>query len=390
LSELIRINKEIASELFITYKELIFQDQEKEILTVNLLVANKNLSEELVIAHKELLLQYEEKTKRADELIIANKELAFQNSEKAKRADELIIANKELVYQNEEKAKRAEELIIANKELAYQNKEKAKRAEELIIANKELAYQNEEKEKRATELITINKELEQYSNANKELMQFAYTASHQLQEPLRTVTNFTQIIEEEYEVLLDENAQKHLHIIKDAIKRMSILINSLLDFSRLGLNKLLISVDCNKLIADVIADLDTLIKTTNTVIEVAKMPVLNIYDTEIRQLFQNLIINSIKFQKKNSQPKIQIWSQKIDKKWRFSVSDNGIGIAPIHFDRVFEIFQRLHTNEEGYKGTGIGLAYCKKIVQFHKGDIWIESNKKEGVTFHFTIPILTV
>jgi light-regulated signal transduction histidine kinase (bacteriophytochrome) len=317
---------------------------------------------------------------KSDELIVANKKLAFQNKEKQKRAYELVIANKELAFQNQEKQKRAYELIIANKELIFQNEEKQKRADELIIANKELAFQNEEKEKRAVELIIVNNELKQ----------FAYIASHELQEPLRTISNYMQVFEEDYYARLDENALKYIHQVKNSTRRMSILINSLLEFSRLGNNKELTYVDCSQLIDEVISDLDIKIKTSKAIIEVTEMPKLNLYETEIHQLFQNLILNSIKFQDKDTQPIIQIRSEKINEKWKFSISDNGIGIPREHFDRVFDIFQRLHNNEEMYIGSGIGLAYCKKIVQLHHGEIWIESNNNQGVTFHFTIPKLIV
>ena len=184
------------------------------------------------------------KKKRAAELGIANKELAFQNEEKGKRSAELIIANKELAYQNEEKGKRSAELIIANKELAYQNEEKGKRAAELVVANVELAYQNEEKEKRAIELIMVNKELEQ----------FAYIASHDLQQPLRTVANYMKLFEEKYVSQLDENAHKYINSANNAVKRMSLLITSLLTFSQLGSNKILTSMSCKKIIEDVLEE----------------------------------------------------------------------------------------------------------------------------------------
>ncbi|MBC8047198.1 MAG: PAS domain S-box protein [Fimbriimonadaceae bacterium] len=223
---------------------------------------------------------------------------------------------------------------------------------------------------------------------NKELEQFAYIASHDLQEPLRTVANYMQVFEEDYPDVLDDNAKKYLHAVNNAISRMSVLIKSLLDFSRLGTNKKLSCVDCNKLIDDVIADLDTVIKTSRAVIKITDMPKLNLYEIEIRQVFQNLITNAIKFRKKDTRPKIEIRSEKVNEKWKFSVSDNGIGIEPIHFERIFDIFQRLHTNKE-YEGSGIGLANCKKIIQMHQGDIWVESIPGEGTTFYFTIPNLT-
>ena len=298
-------------------------------------------------------------------------------SKKAEK--ELIQTNKALSFQNGEKEKGAAELIIANKELLFQNEEKEKRAAELVIANKELLFQNEEKGKRAIELAVANKELEQ----------FAYVASHDLQEPLRTVANYMKVFEEEYEGLLDGNAHKYLHSVNNATNRMSMLIKSLLDFSRLGRNSTLAKVDCKKIINEVMADLETMIKASGAVIEVTEMPELNVYETEMRQVFQNLIINAIKFQEKDTRPEIKISAEKINEEWKFSVSDNGIGIAPEYFERVFNIFQRLHSKEE-YKGSGIGLANCKKIIQLHKGDIWVQSKPGQGSTFFFTISNLTV
>jgi light-regulated signal transduction histidine kinase (bacteriophytochrome) len=198
-----------------------------------------------------------------------------------------------------------------------------------------------------------------------------------------------QVFEEDYLPLLDDNARKYLRSVKSATKRMSGLIRSLLSFSRLGHNKKLVYVDCGKIVEEVIADLDTVIQISNAVIEVASpLPHLNVYEIEIRQLFQNLIINAIKFQKKDTRPEIRIRAERIDQNWRFSVSDNGIGIAAVHFERVFDIFQRLHTRE--YDGSGIGLANCKKIVHLHQGEIWVESTPGLGTTFYFTIPTLTI
>ena len=165
------------------------------------------------------------------------------------------------------------------------------------------------------------------------------------------------------------------------------LIKSLLDFSRLSLDKKLVNVDCNILVKDMIADLETMIKTSNAVIEVGEMPVLNVYETELRQVFQNLITNAIKFRKKGTDPQIQIRAEQLNEGWRFAVTDFGIGISPVHFERIFDIFRRLHTEDE-YEGNGIGLANCKKIVHLHHGEIWIESTLGQGSTFYFTIPNL--
>src|SRR5260221_31387 len=426
-AELLIANKELdfqneekgkrAAELIIASKELIFQSGEKKKRAAELIVANKELvfqngekekrAAELIIANEELVFQNEEKEKRAAELEIANIELAFQNEEKEKRAsekeksaEELIIANKELAFQNKEKEKRAAELGIANIELAFQNDEKEKRAAELGIANIELAFQNEEKEKRAAELIIANEELVFQNTekekmaaeliiANKVLQQFAYVASHDLQEPLRTVSNYMQVFNEDYSSLLDEKALQYLRSVNSATKRMSMVITSLLDFSRLGHTAKLVNVDCAKLIDDVMVDLDSVIRNSNAIIEVSAMPKLNVYETQIRQVFQNLITNAIKFHKKGTQPKVHISAERINEQWKFSIRDTGIGISPVHFERVFNIFQRLHTSAE-YEGNGIGLANCKKIIQLHKGEIWLESSLGQGTTVYFTIPNLAV
>lgn len=376
-----------SEELNAAIKELAYQHEEKE-----------KRAAELIISNIEHVIQSEEKVKRANELILANIELAFQNEEKSKRAAELIIANIELAFQNEEKKKRAAELVIAKIELAFQNKEKGNRAAELVIANIELAYQIKEKNKRATELIIVNQEhaienIKKDKKAtdlkaiNNELEQFAYIASHDLQQPLRTVSNYLGIFEERYLTNLDADAQKYLTTVKSATQRMSELIKSLLTFSQVGQGKVLSHVNLKKLLEEVTSDLGHLIKNTKTVIEIGKMPSLNIYEAEMRQLFQNLITNAIKFQKKNAQPHIKISSKELKGKTKFVVEDNGIGIDEKYFNKIFDIFARLHGNSD-YEGSGIGLANCKKIIELHKGEIWIESIIGTGSCFCFTIPDL--
>jgi PAS domain S-box-containing protein len=234
--------------------------------------------------------------------------------------------------------------------------------------------------------ITLKKQVE-LEIKNKELEQFAYVASHDLQEPLRTVSNYMQIFEEDYLDQMDDTARDYIRSVNNATKRMSMLVKALLDFSRLGRDRRLAYVDCGKLIQGVLSDLRTMIKQSNAIIEVSEMPSLNLYEIEISQLFQNLIANAIKFQKENGKPEVKIFSANIDGKWQFSVSDNGIGIAPAHYERIFDIFQRLHTTAE-YEGSGIGLANCKKIVELHQGEIWVESTLGKGTTLNFTIPHL--
>jgi light-regulated signal transduction histidine kinase (bacteriophytochrome) len=345
-------------------------------------MTKKEKVDELIIANEEkekradeLIIANKEKQKRADELIIANKELAFQNSEKEKRADELILANKELVFQNEEKEKRAVELITANKELVFQNSEKEKRADELITANKELAYQNEEKEKRAAELIIANKELEQ----------FAYVASHDLQEPLRMVASYTQLLERRYKDKLDQDANDFIQYAVDGANRMQKLINDLLDYSRTtSRGKDFTKVDISQVLGQTISNLQQLIIENNALITNEDLPELKADESQIIRVFQNLIENAIKFKKKSEMPKIHISCKEKNEFYEFAVRDNGIGIDMQFHDRVFTIFQRLHSKEE-YPGTGIGLSICKRIIERHEGKIWFESKENEGTTFYFTL-----
>ena len=219
---------------------------------------------------------------------------------------------------------------------------------------------------------------------NKELEQFNYIASHDLQEPLRTVSNYIQILEEDFSGELGPEVKNHLQTINRATKRMSVLVHSLLDFSRLGRNKLLVSTDCNLVVKNVIDDLDNLIRASGAIISVEELPVISAYEIELRQLFQNLLNNAIKFSKKDTIPKIRIGCIDKNEYFEFYISDNGIGIEPRHFDRIFQIFQRLNSEKE-FEGYGIGLAYCKKIAEMHGGAIEIESTVGKGSTFKFLI-----
>lgn len=226
-----------------------------------------------------------------------------------------------------------------------------------------------------------NQKLEQ---KNKELEQFAYVASHDLQEPLKTTISFVDIFKQQYSGKLDARADKYLTYITQASDRMHVLIKDLLDFSRIGHNKDIEQVDCNLILNEVITDLNTTIKDSGTEIKAGPLPVITGYATELKQLFQNLLTNAIKFTKKNVPPRISITAEKKQDYWQFAFSDNGIGIDKQHSERIFIIFQRLHTRSE-YEGTGIGLSHCKKIVELHRGKIWVESTPNEGSTFYFTI-----
>jgi PAS domain S-box-containing protein len=233
--------------------------------------------------------------------------------------------------------------------------------------------------------ITPRKKAEvELQRKNKELEQFAYVASHDLQEPLRTTSSFVELFQQQYKGKLDENADKYLAYIVQASDRMKVLIKDLLDYSRIGHKKELENVDCNSVLGEVIEDIGIAIKDGDAEIKTNKLPVIKGYPTEIKQLFQNLITNAIKFRRKDVTPRVEISAKKSDAHYTFTVKDNGIGIEKEHRERIFIIFQRLHTRTE-YQGSGIGLAHCKKIVELHGGKIWIESNPGEGSSFHFTI-----
>jgi signal transduction histidine kinase len=242
-----------------------------------------------------------------------------------------------------------------------------------------ISTMQEQKARRAAE--QANMDLER---KNKELQQFAYVASHDLQEPLRTTSGFVGLLQQQYQGKIDQKADKYLAFISDATTRMTVLIKDLLDFSRIGTNVEIKKIDCNKLLQNMLADIMAARLETKADIQYAELPVIYGYPTEIKLLFQNLVINAIKFRRKDVNPLIKISAQKKEDYWEFAVSDNGIGIEKKHSEKIFDIFQRLHTRKE-YEGSGIGLSHCKKIVELHKGKIWLESVPGEGSIFYFTI-----
>lgn len=237
--------------------------------------------------------------------------------------------------------------------------------------------------RKANEAI-INKQLIELQSKNRELEQFNYISSHDLQEPLRTVLNYIQLLEEDYPELSDE-IKIHLKTMESSVTRMSTVVRSLLDFGRLGRNKKLALTDCKKVIGEVITDLNTIVKDSGAVITLGEgHPIVYAYETEVRQLFQNLINNAIKFRKPDTVPHIDVSCRDIGGYYEFTVADNGIGIPPKYFEKIFDIFQRLNKECE-FEGHGVGLANCKKIAEMHGGKIWVESVLGEGSTFKFTI-----
>ncbi len=221
--------------------------------------------------------------------------------------------------------------------------------------------------------------------SNEELEQFAYVASHDLQEPLRMVASYTQLLAERYENQLDDKARKFIHYAVDGAVRMRLLINDLLVYSRVSTKgKPPELVDAHAVLGEAIKNLGMNIDETQATITNDELPTVRADAFQMVQLLQNLISNSLKF-RGEGRPHIHISSRDEGTKWLFSIKDNGIGIDPQYADKIFVIFQRLHTRAE-YPGSGIGLAICKKIVERHGGRIWFESELGNGTTFYFTIP----
>jgi two-component system CheB/CheR fusion protein len=245
-----------------------------------------------------------------------------------------------------------------------------------------------EKEKNEQALKELNASLErrasELASSNKELERFAYVASHDLQEPLRMVSSFLQLLQKRYKDKLDDKANEYIHFAVDGAERMKVLILDLLKYSRVNTVKeeheLL---DLNELFSNILFTYKQIVEETKTIIQTDRLPIVVGTKTQLVQLFQNLIGNALKYRSDRT-PVITVGFTEQPEFWQFFVKDNGIGIEPRFYEKIFVIFQRLHHKDE-YSGTGIGLAICKKIVERHRGNIWIESTVGEGSTFYFTL-----
>lgn len=230
--------------------------------------------------------------------------------------------------------------------------------------------------------------MEELARSNRELEQFAYVASHDLKEPLRMISAYLKLLDQKYKGKLDEKADQYIHFAIDGAVRMQKLIEGLLAWARISTREVQFGeVATASSFEHAVANLETVIKDTGAVIAAEPLPPVSGDESLLTQLFQNLIGNAIKYRKPNVRPNVHISAKRQGDQFIFSITDNGIGIEPSQHNRIFEIFQRLHTREE-YEGTGIGLASCKAIVERHHGKIWVQSKAGEGSTFYFTLPAI--
>jgi signal transduction histidine kinase len=288
-----------------------------------------------------------------------------------------------VLLQEEITSRLAVEKTLQEKNLILQQEISTRRAVEKALQEQNLVLQQEISNRQRAEsaLLKSNQEL---ARSNAELEQFAYVASHDLQAPLATIASYAQLLEKRYKDQLDSKASKFIDNIVHGCTRMQTLIDDLLEYSRVGRSRKPFQLtDCNHAVEQALANLQGAIRETQAVVTYSELPAVMGDISQLVQLFQNLVGNSIKY-RHDAPPVVHITACKQEKDWLFSVSDNGIGIATQHQARIFQIFQRLHTQKE-YSGTGIGLAICQKIVERHGGYIWVESKPGQGSTFYFTV-----
>jgi signal transduction histidine kinase len=293
----------------------------------------------------------------------------------------LVFGSWRLALLSIQKVNKDGELIKINEQL---EEKVSSRTRQLTAINKDLARQIN-KQKRTEKL--LQKQTAELQRSNKELVEFAHVASHDLQEPLRKIKSFSDLLARRYQGKFDAQGDTYLTFISSAVDRMSNLIFDLLKYSRVGSAELTLApVDLNEVIKIVENDFEMRINETNTEICYENLPEVMADKTQIVQLMQNLVANAIKYQcpEKEITPKIKIFAEDQQEKWLIAVEDNGIGIDKKHYEKIFIIFQRLHGRKE-YSGTGIGLGVCKKIVERHGGTIWVKSKTGKGSTFYFTI-----
>jgi light-regulated signal transduction histidine kinase (bacteriophytochrome) len=257
---------------------------------------------------------------------------------------------------------------------------------DLLLSSYDAAVQKNRELQRATE--KLEQQTRELERSNNELNQFGYVVSHDLQEPLRAITGFLDLLHRRYRGQLDEKADQYIDFAVNGARRMQALIQDLLSYARVGARQVkFVPVDTARVLRDALANLRAAIEESGAQVSHEEtLPTISGDATQLTQLFQNLIGNALKFRREDCPLQIRIGAASRERRAEFAIGDNGIGIAESDFDRIFQVFQRLHERGK-YPGTGIGLAVCKKIVERHDGEIWVESEPGKGTTFHFTLPL---
>ena len=333
---------------------------------------------ETAIRHLKAGIKISQKVKNEDVEIECLKFLSEVYEEK-KDFENAFIFKKLYAEKQAEYLKEQRNRQILDAEIKFATKEKQQQIDALQKENQFQAMLLEKQEE-------VERANEQLTQANEELKQFAYVASHDLKEPLRMIGSFTKIINNKFAGEADEKTQTYFDYVTDGVDRMNDLLDGLLQYATVGRGALeLKPVNLNDILIVCKSNLRLLIEETKTEIIADELPTIQGISSLVSQLFQNLISNAIKFRGKDTIPKIEIRNEEREKDFLISVKDNGIGIKPEYKDRIFVIFQRLHARTE-FEGTGIGLAICHKIIQRLGGKIWVESELGEGATFFFTFP----
>ena len=277
---------------------------------------------------------------------------------------------------NEEKNEIAFKLAKAVKELSFQIQEKEKREDELIKINEELAYQIKEKEKRTVELEEVNKELKAFS----------YSVSHDLRAPLRAISGFSEVLAEDYINQLDDEAITLFSEIIRNTRKMGELIDNLLEFSSLSVQNIFRgTINMNEIVGNIVAELTELEPKRNIILSLQELPEVEGDKNMLKQLFFNLVSNAFKYTGKKEIATIEIGSYNRNNEQVFYVKDNGAGFDPRYYDKLFGVFQRLHSSME-FEGAGVGLAIVQKIAIKHGGEVWAEGTVDEGACFYFSLP----
>jgi PAS domain S-box-containing protein len=350
----------------------------------------KRTENSLVERSRQLETSNDSLVERSRQLETSNNSLVERSRQLETSNDSLIVRSRQLETSNNSLVERSRQLETSNNSLVERSRQLETSNDSLVERSRQLETSNNSLAERSQQLETSNDSLversRQLETSNEELGQYAYVASHDLQEPLRKMASFCQLLARRYKGQLDEQADEFIAYIVDGARRMQEMINDLLKFSQAGRSpEVTVEVDCNQVVERARIDLAGAIEDKGaSIVVTGTLPTVRGEWARLVQLFENLIGNGIKFHGKEP-PRIEISATPDGAGWRFAVADNGIGIDPQYADRVFALFQRLHSRAE-YPGTGIGLAVCKKIVEGYGGTLRFESGPDEGTTFYWTMP----